>query len=84
MNYPGESTVRDAWPCITTRTGGMTMHSLNATLTAPRGAVISKVLQLSAAFFLGAVVLYGAVLVQTPAVHTAAHDMRHSAGFPCH
>lgn len=45
---------------------------------------LAKPLQLIGAFLLGAVVLYGAVMVQSPAVHSAAHDMRHSAGFPCH
>jgi len=47
-------------------------------------AIASKPLQLIGAFLLGTVVLYGAVMVQSPAVHSAAHDMRHSAGFPCH
>jgi len=60
------------------------MPSLSVTATAPRHAVLSKALQLAGAFFLGTVILYGAVLVQAPAVHSAAHDMRHSAGFPCH
>jgi len=45
---------------------------------------ISKPLQLAAAFLLGTVILFGAAFVQTSAVHNAAHDMRHSQGFPCH
>lgn len=44
----------------------------------------SKVLQLAGAFLLGTVILYGAAFAQTSAVHNAAHDMRHSQGFPCH
>lgn len=60
------------------------MHNLNPALSAPRSSIWAKALQLSAAFLLGATVLYGAALLQTPAVHHAAHDMRHSAGFPCH
>jgi cobalt transporter subunit CbtB len=44
----------------------------------------SKRLQLSCAFALGIVVLFAAVFVQTSSVHNAAHDMRHSQGFPCH
>ena len=44
----------------------------------------SKRLQLSCAFALGIVVLFAAVFVQTSPVHNAAHDMRHSQGFPCH
>jgi cobalt transporter subunit CbtB len=45
---------------------------------------ISKPLQLAGAFFLGAVIVYAAGFVSTSAVHNAAHDMRHSQGFPCH
>ncbi len=47
-------------------------------------ARIPKPLQLVAAAILGMVVLYGAAFAQSPAVHNAAHDMRHSQGFPCH
>lgn len=49
-----------------------------------RVATISWRLQIAAAFLLGAVILYGAGFVQTSAAHNAAHDMRHSQGFPCH
>lgn len=56
-----------------------------ATITATtRVAAVSKGLQLVAAFLLGAVIVYGAGFVQTSAVHNAAHDTRHSQGFPCH
>ena len=51
---------------------------------ATTSTTISKPLQLVGAFLLGMVVLYGAGFVQTTAVHNAAHDMRHSQGFPCH
>jgi cobalt transporter subunit CbtB len=44
----------------------------------------SKRLQLSCAFALGIAVLFAAVFVETSSVHNAAHDMRHSQGFPCH
>ena len=47
-------------------------------------AAASKVLQLAAAFMLGAVMVYGAGFVETAEVHNAAHDMRHSQSFPCH
>ena len=52
--------------------------------TATVSTTIAKPLELVAAFLLGAVVLYGAGFVHTSAVHNAAHDMRHSQGFPCH
>lgn len=57
----------------------------HATIAATTHVVaISKVLQLVTAFLLGLVILYGAGFVQASAVHNAAHDMRHSQGFPCH
>jgi cobalt transporter subunit CbtB len=45
---------------------------------------IRKPLQLTSAFILGVIILYAAGFAQTSAVHNAAHDMRHSHGFPCH
>lgn len=49
-----------------------------------KSVTISKTLQLAAAFLFGMVILYGAGFVQTSVAHNAAHDMRHSQGFPCH
>lgn len=61
------------------------MLQSQATTAAPsRVAAVSKGLQLAAAFLLGALIVYGAGFLQTSAVHNAAHDMRHSQGFPCH
>jgi len=45
---------------------------------------ISRPLQLVGALLLGTIILYGAGFVNTAAVHNAAHDTRHSQGFPCH
>ena len=45
---------------------------------------ISKPLQLAGILFLGAIMIFGAGFVNTAAVHNAAHDTRHSQGFPCH
>ncbi len=45
---------------------------------------VSKPLQLVGALMLGVVMLYGAGFVQTSEAHNAAHDARHSIGFPCH
>jgi len=47
-------------------------------------ATVAKPMQLAGAFLLGMVMLYGAGFVQAPEVHNAAHDARHSIGFPCH
>ena len=38
---------------------------------------------LSVALF-GGVLLFMAGLVQSGALHDAAHDVRHATGFPCH
>jgi len=54
----------------------ITRSSISTTFTKP--------LQLVGAFLLGAVILYAAGFVNTATVHNAAHDMRHSQGFPCH
>lgn len=51
---------------------------------APVSTSLSKPLQLAGAFLVGAIILYAAGFVNTSAVHNAAHDMRHSQGFPCH
>jgi cobalt transporter subunit CbtB len=52
--------------------------------SATRVTSLSRGIQLASALLLGLVILYGAGFVQTSAVHNAAHDMRHSAAFPCH
>ncbi|MCG6872460.1 MAG: CbtB-domain containing protein [Gammaproteobacteria bacterium] len=57
---------------------------IHASVAAPVSATISKPLQIAGAFLLGIVILYAAGFVSTSAVHNAAHDMRHSQGFPCH
>ena len=44
----------------------------------------SKGLHLVCALALGATVLFAAGFAQSSSVHNAAHDMRHSQGFPCH
>ena len=57
---------------------------ISNTTEAKRTLTISKPVQLLAAFMLGAVIMYGVGFLQTSAVHNAAHDVRHSTGFPCH
>ncbi len=51
---------------------------------APVTTVITKPLQLLGAFLLGAVIMYAAGFLNTAVAHNAAHDTRHSQGFPCH
>ena len=43
-----------------------------------------KVIPALCAAGLGAVLLFGAGFASMEALHNAAHDSRHSAGFPCH
>lgn len=52
--------------------------------TAPVSITFSRTLQLVGAFMLGAIIMYGVGFLNTAAVHNAAHDTRHSQGFPCH
>lgn len=47
-------------------------------------ALKDKILPSLLAVALGALMLYGAGFASTEALHNAAHDSRHSAGFPCH
>lgn len=62
----------------------MQAQSSIQTQTTQRSLTLSKPLQLVGAVLLGTIILYGAGFVNTAAVHNAAHDTRHSQGFPCH
>jgi len=55
-----------------------------ATIAAPEWRPISRTVQIALAALLGLVVIGGAGFAQIGAVHNAAHDYRHSMGFPCH
>ena len=56
----------------------------SATQQVEHSLALTRPLQLLGAVLLGAIILYAAGFVQTSVVHNAAHDMRHSQGFPCH
>jgi cobalt transporter subunit CbtB len=45
---------------------------------------LSRAVQITLAVLLGLVVVGGAGFAHIEAVHNAAHDYRHSMGFPCH
>jgi cobalt transporter subunit CbtB len=66
----------------------MTMQNQASTAdtlrTESKSTTIPKALQLAAAFLLGTVILYGAGFMNSAVMHNAAHDIRHSQGFPCH
>ena len=38
----------------------------------------------AACFLVGAVLVFGTGFAQSDTMHNAAHDTRHSIGFPCH
>ena len=62
---------------------------LTVDATAPRAAsttrlVSARVLSAVVAMLLGAAILFVAGFSSNDFVHGAAHDVRHSAGFPCH
>lgn len=61
-------------------------HIAHIALDAPTrsATVLAKLVPFAVTAGLGLVLLYGAAFAATPALHNAAHDGRHSAGFPCH
>ena len=61
----------------------MSTLATTTAISAPTVGVRALV-QLAAALFLGAVIIYGAGFANMAAAHNAAHDARHSQGFPCH
>ena len=55
-----------------------------ATVQSVEASIASRAIQIVMAAALGLVVIAGAEFVQISAAHNAAHDYRHSMGFPCH
>jgi len=53
---------------------------LNAGAAVPRDRIVAALL---AAGF-GLMLLYASGFAEMEALHNAAHDSRHAAGFPCH
>ena len=45
---------------------------------------VARPIQVFAALMLGMSMLYIAGFMESSTVHNAAHDMRHTIGFPCH
>jgi cobalt transporter subunit CbtB len=60
----------------------MTTQALKqgAAMVSRRDAMVAAFL----ALFLGSVLTFGTGMAAPDAVHNAAHDWRHSMGFPCH
>ncbi len=66
-------------PVTPVTTGHAEVASRSATST-----LREKMIPALCAAGLGAVLLFGAGFASMEALHNAAHDSRHSAGFPCH
>lgn len=56
---------------------------MNSTATAARVSA-SRLAPALLAAFIGIGIVFVTGIVQTPTLHAAAHDVRHSTGFPCH
>ena len=61
-----------------------TSNTHQTSLPVQSSATSSRIIQISCAAFLGLFVIGGAGLSHIEAIHNAAHDVRHSLGFPCH
>jgi cobalt transporter subunit CbtB len=55
-----------------------------STAERPQAEGRSRLVAPLAAAALGLVLIYAAGFAQPEAIHNAAHDARHAAGFPCH
>ena len=62
----------------------MTDRQTSTATLASTSPLTSRAIQITLAAMLGVLVLAGAGFAQMSAVHNAAHDYRHSMGFPCH
>ena len=78
-------------PCSdeTRKPSGVTAkeHDMTTTkLTAVQDTAIqsSALMQAVFALAIGGLIVFAAGFAQSQALHDAAHDVRHSTGFPCH
>lgn len=60
------------------------IHASHTAALSRPAALKDKLIAALMAAGLGAVLLFGAGFASMEALHNAAHDSRHSAGFPCH
>lgn len=56
-------------------------HSANLTQTSTRSNVLMQTLFMA---LVGATLVFASGFAHSQTLHDAAHDMRHSTGFPCH
>ncbi len=58
---------------------------MNTTISTTRASDKTRaLLSVLAVALLGGALVFTAGLAQSAALHDAAHDVRHSTGFPCH
>jgi cobalt transporter subunit CbtB len=60
------------------------MIDLSTTIAAQGSRQIARTIQIGLVALLGLVMIGLAGFVEIDRVHNAAHDYRHSMGFPCH
>ncbi|MFC3693868.1 CbtB domain-containing protein [Chenggangzhangella methanolivorans] len=60
------------------------MSNVTANSSSAADLAPARLAPILSAFLLGVVVIAGAGFASVPALHNAAHDQRHSIGFPCH
>ena len=61
-----------------------TSNTHQTSLPVQSSATSSRFIQILCAALLGLFVIGGAGFSHIEAIHNAAHDVRHSLGFPCH
>jgi cobalt transporter subunit CbtB len=60
-------------------------HQTSAGVSAAQTtSLTARLLPILSAALLGVIIIAGVGFTQLSAVHNAAHDYRHSMGFPCH
>ena len=63
----------------------MTNHTAKAAAARAKGLRVDAEIQaIAAALLVGAFLVFGAGFADSAAMHSAAHDSRHSVAFPCH
>ena len=68
-----------------TTPSGVTVQELDMTTTQTTSGLRSTVLmQAIFAMTVGGLIVFASGFAHSATLHDAAHDMRHSTGFPCH
>ncbi|MFG1371434.1 CbtB domain-containing protein [Xanthobacter oligotrophicus] len=62
----------------------MTTQTQSPNPAAAESGVASRAVQITLAGLLGLFIVGGVGFSGIPVLHNAAHDYRHSTGFPCH